>query len=347
MVGDSKSLTSPHNKEVVIDTAAVPSQTMQRYIHESLRDVLRADVDITDVQNIHARWRISHCDDCMMMRLLIDGDSPSSMRRTSEHLAQESDLYCQIFRVERGLVEIRQQNRSVTLAENQFALLVTHTPYETRRAVGFADIHSVRIPLRLLSSRMNNPEDYALKPFAVRSGIEAITFEFMSTLVERMQKAPVAAWPVLTNQLADLLSLTLIGMKEDLPSGESVVRTVALDRIKNFIEAQLTQVDLNPGVIAAANGLSRRYLHRLFEETGQSVGDYIRGQRLASARRALESPLHAGSSVADIAYAHGFRSAAHFSKSYRDEFGEPPRVTRAALWHRLETDRKHRRPDSE
>jgi AraC-like DNA-binding protein len=318
----------PH-REIIIDTSTVAAQSMQRQIQTSLTGIVRADVDIEDAKQIQARWRVSQCGNCTMMRIVVDGDSSSGIRRTAEHLAQEPDLYCQIFRIRSGAVEITQNDRNVVLRENQFAMLASHTPFETRRAQGFADIHSVRIPLSLLSNRVQHPEDFAFRPQAIREGIEAITFDYMDTLIERMQDAPASLWPALTNQLADLMSLTLMGMKEALPTGESAVRLATVDRIKAFIGERLSQFDLNPAAIAAANGLSTRYLHRLFQMSGQSVGDYIRSQRLAAARRALENPVHAGSPIADIGHSFGFRSAAHFSTAYSSEFGESPRETRA------------------
>jgi AraC-like DNA-binding protein len=331
------------HQEIIVDTTSVPSHTIQRYIQESLNEVVQAEFDVKDMQRFHARWQISQCGNCTMMRMLADGDSASSIRRTAAHLSLESDVYCQIIRVQRGVAELRQRGKTITLKENQFAVLATDAPFETRRPRGLLDVYSVRLPLRLLSSRLQNPEDYTLRPLSIRTGIESIAIDYMETLAEKMQGTPAAMWPALINQLADLMSLTMMGMKEDQPSSESALRFATLDRLKAFIGERLMQPDLNPTAIAAANGLSRRYLHRLFQESGQSVGDFIRTQRLASARRALESPLHAGDSIADIAFTHGFRSAAHFSKVYSDEFREPPRQTRSRLWQKLQADRERRR----
>jgi AraC-like DNA-binding protein len=128
-----------------------------------------------------------------------------------------------------------------------------------------------------------------------------------------------------------------------MPSGESAVRSAALDKLKLFIDERHFEFDLTPGVIAAANGLSRRYVHRLFQESGQSVGEFIRSRRLMAARRTLENPLHLETPIADIGHSHGFRSAAHFSSAYCGEFGETPRATRARLRERSMATQARRR----
>jgi len=341
MRGDGEPLTSPH-RELIVDTSAIPVPSMETHINHLLEDIVRADVGIEDATKIQAQWRISQCGSCTLMRMQIDGDSPSSLRRTADHLASEPDLYCHLFHVRRGAIVLQQNNSAVTINENQFAAIATNEPFETHRLGGFVDLHSVRLPLRLLSNRFQSPDAFPLRVFTIRPGIEAISMQFMETLVERMQGTPAEMWPVLTNQLADLVSLALLGVNA-LPSGESAVRSATLDRLKSFINERHFELNLTPGVIAAANGLSLRYLHRLFQESGQSVGDYIRTQRLAAARRSLENPLHRETSIADIGRAHGFRSAAHFSSAYCGEFGESPRTTRARLRDTLGASQWRRR----
>ncbi|MGI6245416.1 MAG: GlxA family transcriptional regulator [Pseudochelatococcus sp.] len=78
--------------------------------------------------------------------------------------------------------------------------------------------------------------------------------------------------------------------------------------------------------MAAFAGISPRHLDRLFAgHLGRSFLETYRNIRLRHARRLLQqSPL----SIAEIAYATGFSSAAHFSTAYRRLFGHPPRRER-------------------
>ncbi len=73
-------------------------------------------------------------------------------------------------------------------------------------------------------------------------------------------------------------------------------------------------------------GVSRRQLERLFQRYLNTVPTrYYLELRLNCARRLL---LQTNKSIVDVALACGFVSPPHFSKSYRDFFGVPPRNER-------------------
>lgn len=94
-----------------------------------------------------------------------------------------------------------------------------------------------------------------------------------------------------------------------------------LEKMEATIEAPLDRQ-----AMASLAGISVRHLDRLFSSLMQSsfLLEY-RKLRLAHARRLLQqSPL----SISEIAFATGFSSAGHFSRSYRAAFGEAPRAGR-------------------
>jgi AraC-like DNA-binding protein len=70
--------------------------------------------------------------------------------------------------------------------------------------------------------------------------------------------------------------------------------------------------------------ISTRHLHNVFHETGSTVASWIRSRRLERVRRDLRDPLHSGTSVGAVAARWGFLDAAHFSRTFRDAFGESP-----------------------
>jgi AraC-like DNA-binding protein len=59
------------------------------------------------------------------------------------------------------------------------------------------------------------------------------------------------------------------------------------------------------------------------------VSTWIRSRRLDRCRRELVDPLAAHRPVGEVAARWGFPDAAHFSRAFRAEFGEPPSVVRA------------------
>ncbi len=99
---------------------------------------------------------------------------------------------------------------------------------------------------------------------------------------------------------------------------------MVLEKMEATIEAPLDRQ-----AMAALAGVSPRHLDRLFSNLMQSsfLVEY-RKLRLNHARRLLlQSPL----SISEIAFATGFSSAGHFSRSYRTAFGEAPRQGRQVI----------------
>lgn len=78
--------------------------------------------------------------------------------------------------------------------------------------------------------------------------------------------------------------------------------------------------------LAALCRLSRRHLMRAFqEETGQTLGHYVKQQMMEKASRLLR---HSDLQISQIAARVGFTSAAAFSTAFRRSTGYPPRQFR-------------------
>lgn len=91
---------------------------------------------------------------------------------------------------------------------------------------------------------------------------------------------------------------------------------------RTYVERHLADPSLTAARVADAVGLSTRHLSRVFGATGTSVPRYVLTRRLEAARRLLESPAGATTSVAEVARRCGFTSAAHFSHAFTTHFGE-------------------------
>ena len=72
---------------------------------------------------------------------------------------------------------------------------------------------------------------------------------------------------------------------------------------------------------ASALGVSKRYIHMIFEAMGLQYGSYVLQEHLARSRDDLASPILASLSIERIAYRNGFNDAAHFSRRFRAAFG--------------------------
>ncbi|WP_406010344.1 helix-turn-helix domain-containing protein [Streptomyces sp. NBC_00637] len=111
-------------------------------------------------------------------------------------------------------------------------------------------------------------------------------------------------------------------------SGAPGAPSPVLVRVLEYVELHLTEPDLSPEVIARAHHISVRYLHRLFQDEGTTVGRWILRRRLEECRRDLLRYGRGSRTIAGVAARWGFPSATHFSRVFRSAYGMSPREWR-------------------
>ena len=88
--------------------------------------------------------------------------------------------------------------------------------------------------------------------------------------------------------------------------------------------------DLDPGLVAAQLGISKRYLHKLFAAAGTTFRRELCELRIAEGERLLRLPRGKRLSLTEIALASGFYDASHFARQFRQRHGISPGAYRAA-----------------
>lgn len=107
----------------------------------------------------------------------------------------------------------------------------------------------------------------------------------------------------------------------------------AMDR---YIEQHLLDDAVTPAAIATAHGVSVRTVNRVFNATGQTVGEVIRVRRLARARDELT---HSDQPISAIARRWGYADTSHFSRTFKARYGTSPsdyRGSRATAGARIQ-----------
>jgi signal transduction histidine kinase/ligand-binding sensor domain-containing protein/DNA-binding response OmpR family regulator len=95
-----------------------------------------------------------------------------------------------------------------------------------------------------------------------------------------------------------------------------------IEQVRAAIEANLGDETFSVEVLASEVAQSRGNLHRRLRDlVGESPSDLIRRMRLERAAQLLES---GAGSVAEVAYAVGFKSVAHFSNAFNELHGVRP-----------------------
>lgn len=103
---------------------------------------------------------------------------------------------------------------------------------------------------------------------------------------------------------------------------EAVYRGMRASAI-TLIDRALHDPSLKIETLTHALGVSRATLFRAFALSG-GINLYIKRRRLEMAREALLARRGRRPTIGQIAHAHGFVSESHFSRSFREYYGQPP-----------------------
>ena len=161
-----------------------------------------------------------------------------------------------------------------------------------------------------------------------RQGAAAVLIRSLEAGGLELDQLSQTDWQALEPVYADLL-LAVMSQAEDTEAGATPGHTALFSRITLAIEKQLQDPELTASRIARLEGISDRYLQKLFEQNGESFGHYLRERRLQRARAALVAPGDIRTPVAEVAYNSGFGDAANFNRLFKERFGMPPGAFRS------------------
>lgn len=105
-------------------------------------------------------------------------------------------------------------------------------------------------------------------------------------------------------------------------------RGTQLLRMQDFVRRHLAEPDLSPRTVAAAFGVSVRYVEVAFREGGVSPSRFIRETRLAVARRMLADPRQRHRSIAAVGRSVGIDNPSVFARVFRNQYEATPREYR-------------------
>jgi acetamidase/formamidase/AraC-like DNA-binding protein len=161
-------------------------------------------------------------------------------------------------------------------------------------------------------------------------GFTEVFSRTLETAARNLETLSDTEWAAVAQSLADLLPTFVRQLMTPTTDARATATQAAiLHRLCQTIERKLDDPDLTPVRVAEAEGISERYLQKLFEGSGSSFTHYLRERRLQRTSAELSNPAEAHHSISEIAYRNGFNDSAHFSRAFRHRFGLSPREFRA------------------
>lgn len=191
-------------------------------------------------------------------------------------------------------------------------------------------VTNLRFKRALLSPHLANLDDALSRPKLKQSPALDLLLNYMNVLKDGDALATPELRRSIVAHMHDLAALA-IGATRDgkqIAQGRGL-RAARLHAIKTHILENLGKPDLTLGNVALRSGISPRYVNLLFEFEGLTFSEFVLGQRLERAKRALANPRSAGQTISSIAFSAGFSDLSYFNRTFRRRFGMTPSDARA------------------
>ncbi len=290
-----------------------------------------------------------------LLRGLPSGTRMSLLRSSAQLLTCKNvvdtagDRLLAIFFAAPGPTFFEYNNVTHAIVESQ--ILITdlrnswHLDIASEFELFILDLPRARLFERIGTRKIGLPMTLAAGPIEnfATALVRSVSEKFYSLRQSELASAETA--------VVDLLVDGLLSCRtKDLPQSTQT-QAGHLHRVHAAIEAHLRDPELSIREISVQEGLSARYVQRLFERQNTTFSTYLRKRRLERCRLDLVDPNQHSASISEIGFRWGFRDQATFSRAFSLEYGMPPRELRkstvASDQRLLTRGRPHLRTTSE
>ncbi|WP_413754015.1 helix-turn-helix domain-containing protein [Streptomyces sp. R-74717] len=230
-----------------------------------------------------------------------------------------------------GTATFIQDGRRAEVGKGDLVVYDTTRPYSFDYPQRFAT-HVFQLPRRTLGVPESDIRQVTGNAIGTGDGFGAMLLPFLATLASSADDYPPAVANRLAGNVVDLFATLIAERAHPGGTGADTARSHLLLRVRDHINRNLGDPDLSPESIARTHRISVRYLHRLFEGEGTTVGRLIQQRRLEECGRELSCRGRTAPTVSAVAQRWGFVNPAHFSRTFRATYGVSPRE-----WRNLRT----------
>lgn len=226
-----------------------------------------------------------------------------------------------------GSGTIEQDGRTAILRAGDLTLYDTTRPYALRFHDAFGQL-VLRLPRAALTHALPSCERMTATRIAGRAGTGLLAATFIGQLHRSLADVAPGHRDRLNGVAIELVAAAIseqTGVAADLARGRFLLQ----ERVRDFVDRHYRDPNLDCDTVAVSQGISARYMRKVFEAADASVAELIWNRRLDHASRELRNPARAHLSVSSIAYGSGFKDTGHFSRAFRRRFGVPPSAVRA------------------
>jgi AraC-like DNA-binding protein len=245
---------------------------------------------------------------------------------TSQHSRDELLLGLNLF----GDTTITHAGRDLTVHRGDgFVVNVEHGTVTVARPLRTRFV-GLRVPRATLAPLTSDVRD-GVRAIARSTGTIGLLAAYVRALLGSETLAVPETGRLFAAHVHDLIALAVGPTPESsLRAAHCSVPAVRLQAIKSDIVARLGDDRLDVSAVAARQGITPRYLHRLFERDGLTYSRFVLEHRLDRAHRFLCDPRLADRTISAIAFGVGFGDLSYFNRTFRQRYHMTPKDVRTS-----------------
>lgn len=221
-----------------------------------------------------------------------------------------------------GVGEFSQDNRTAVLQPGDLTLFDTTRPTTVVSSTDYRNL-CMKFPQHLIGLPRDQIGQLTATRTGARDGFAPAAGALLMTLNGLMDTISGRSRVLAAQGALDLIT-TMFQCQLDIACPPRRAAQPMLEQVKSYIDRNLSNPELGPGLIVAAHYISLRQLHSIFHTEGLTVSSWIRARRLQRCRRDLSDPALEAVSAASIGLRWGFKTASHFGNTFREAFGQTP-----------------------
>jgi AraC-like DNA-binding protein len=293
-------------------------QRLSRWREEFGRGLVRVEIEpqSTDDRTFQAEATLQELPG---IRTAVCKSSVVRYDRTRALAAKDDDSIGLIINLE-GEAAATQFGRDVTLGSGD-AVAVVHTEPAVLTCTSQFDLV---LPRAALATRLGNIEDAAMRVISGASEPLRLLVGYLSLVRQGVKAGAADLNQAIASHIHDLITLSINANDETWQAGLGAIAAARLAAAVADIAKSFTDPGFRMAALARRQGVSLRYLQRLFEESGTSFTARVQELRLQRAFALLSKPHAHDRRIGDIALQAGFGDIANFNRLFRARFGDTP-----------------------
>ncbi|MDE0703457.1 MAG: helix-turn-helix domain-containing protein [Rhodospirillaceae bacterium] len=254
--------------------------------------------------------------------------TPHHVRRTPKQIRRTAEQ-CFFLNIQlKSECVIEQTGRAVRLAPGQVALFGSDQPFRIFHPEGRdMSVASFWLPRRQVEESFPGGRIPGIRRVSDHPFLGPLIASAARTLNRGARAIDTADGSLMLESLIRLAAQAGSGSRDPGIAPETL-HPVLLAAVLEHVESRLHEPALSVGGVAAHFGISKRYVHKLFEPTGNSFSRHVLQCRLERTAADLAAPEYARSPIAEIAYRNGFSDLSYFNRRFRAHFQATPREVR-------------------